>query len=129
MSSLHNALLFCLLPTSSPLSGPFSPASAHYERPARQRTAIFATIAKAAMRALTAVVRWRQREAIRQELMGMDDHLLADIGVRRDEIPFLFSKRLRLHTPNPVRPWSVATKTTGVATSAREETDSRPMAA
>jgi len=124
MSSLHSAFLFALMPTTFPLGASQSPVI--HQRPARPRMAVFATLAAAAKRAMTAAVRWRQREAIRQELMGMDDHLLADIGVRRDEIPFLFSERLRLHTPNPVRPWPVsATRPASTA----HETDTPRMAA
>jgi uncharacterized protein YjiS (DUF1127 family) len=124
MSSLHNAFLLLLMPTSFPVQAS-SPVVD--DRAPRRRTAVFASLAAAVKRAVTALVRWRQREAIRQELMGMDDHLLADIGLRRDEIPLLFSERLRLHTPNPVRPWPVSAKASVPQT--MDATDQRPMAA
>lgn len=127
MSSFHNAFLFCLMPTAFPVQASSSPVAAADERPSRRRKSVVATLAAAFKRAVSAVVRWRQREAIRQELMGMDDHLLADIGVRRDEIASLFSERLRLHTPNPVRPWPLTANAPVASTT--DETDSRPLAA
>ncbi|MSO92426.1 MAG: DUF1127 domain-containing protein [Rhodospirillales bacterium] len=111
MSSLHNAFLLCLLPTAFPVQASTA-APILNQRPSGRSTAGFGALARGVKRAVSALVRWRQRELIRQELTAMDDHLLADIGVRRHEIPHLFSERLRLHTPNPVSPWPAAAKRT-----------------
>jgi len=39
---------------------------------------------------------WRQRRRAYDELMALDDRLLADIGLRRTDIPAIFHKKLRL---------------------------------
>lgn len=35
---------------------------------------------------------WRAKNRTRQELRGLDDHLLRDIGIRRDEIDELVQR-------------------------------------
>jgi uncharacterized protein YjiS (DUF1127 family) len=39
----------------------------------------------------TAVIEWRKRERAFGELMALDDRTLADVGIRRSEIPFVLS--------------------------------------
>ena len=106
MSSLYNAFLLSLLPTALPMGT--SPKLGATSTPGHAKAAPLARLARGVTRAVAAVVRWRQREVLRQELMAMDDHLLADIGLRREQIPLLFAERLRVHTPNPVHPWPAA---------------------
>lgn len=38
---------------------------------------------------------WRQRRRSYSELMGLDDRLLADIGLRRTDIPAIFQEKVR----------------------------------
>ena len=38
---------------------------------------------------------WRQRRRAYGELMALDDRLLADIGLRRADIPAIFHKKVR----------------------------------
>ncbi len=40
----------------------------------------------------TAYVSWRQRQAAYEELNSLDDRSLADIGITRSDIPYLFSR-------------------------------------
>ena len=132
MSSLYNAFLLCLLPTSFPMEQ--SPGLGATRTP-RHAGSVVARLARGASRVAAAVARWRQRELLRQELMAMDDHLLADIGVRREEIPFLFTERLRIHTPNPVSPWRASAEvrplpaSTGKSKTGQVGTDKRALAA
>lgn len=57
-------------------------------------------------RALARVAAWRARERLHRELMELDDRMLADIGIRRSDIPTILAERLRLATPNPAQPWA-----------------------
>ena len=45
------------------------------------------------------VARWRRREALANELYGLDERMLRDIGLSRSEIPFIVSGN-RLETPH-----------------------------
>ena len=38
---------------------------------------------------------WQQRRRAYGELMGLDDRLLADIGLRRTDVPAIFQERVR----------------------------------
>jgi uncharacterized protein YjiS (DUF1127 family) len=38
---------------------------------------------------------WQQRRRVCGELMALDDRLLADIGLRRTDIPAIFHERVR----------------------------------
>lgn len=38
---------------------------------------------------------WRRRQAAYEELSSLDDRSLADIGIRRSDIPYLFSRDVR----------------------------------
>lgn len=57
-------------------------------------------------RALARVAAWRARGRLRRELMELDDRMLADIGIRRSDIPMVLVERLRRATPNPAQPWA-----------------------
>jgi len=45
--------------------------------------------------AKTAYASWRRRQAAYEELSSLDDRSLADIGIRRSDIPYLFSRDVR----------------------------------
>ena len=42
--------------------------------------------------AKNAYVDWRRRQAAYEELSSLDDRSLADIGISRSDIPYLFSR-------------------------------------
>ena len=42
-----------------------------------------------------AIADWRRRERAYGELMALDDRLLADIGLRRTDVPAIFHERVR----------------------------------
>ena len=45
--------------------------------------------------AKSAYASWRRRQAAYEELSSLDDRSLADIGIRRSDIPYLFSRDVR----------------------------------
>ena len=47
--------------------------------------------------AISAWVSWRHRRRAYDELMALDDRLLADIGLRRTDIAPIFYERVRRH--------------------------------
>lgn len=42
--------------------------------------------------AKNAYIAWRRRQAAYEELSALDDRSLADIGITRSDIPYLFSR-------------------------------------
>jgi uncharacterized protein YjiS (DUF1127 family) len=48
-----------------------------------------------AVAAVGAWARWRQRRRAHYELTALDDHSLADIGIRRTDIPAIFDEKVR----------------------------------
>jgi uncharacterized protein YjiS (DUF1127 family) len=48
----------------------------------------------------TFIRRQRERQRIMDELNALDDRMLSDIGIARNEIAFVASGRERLHTPD-----------------------------
>ncbi|HVJ54528.1 MAG TPA: DUF1127 domain-containing protein [Aliidongia sp.] len=54
--------------------------------------------------------RWQERQRVLNELYAMDDRMLADIGLRRGDIPFVkLDKPTAPHAAQPAR--SVANET------------------
>jgi uncharacterized protein YjiS (DUF1127 family) len=82
-----------------------------------------------------AVARLKERVASRRlhrELSALDDRMLADIGIRRADIPTVLAERLRAATPNPTRPWQVPAPVASgplVSTAAEDPRPSRALAA
>lgn len=67
----------------------------------------------------TRLADWRRREAARAELEQLDDRTLADIGIRRSDIPFVFERGYRPGQPEltvgPARPANANARPRAVA--------------
>ncbi len=50
-------------------------------------------------RLLLALVRWHQASKTRKQLYSLSDHMLRDIGVRREQIPSALLERVMLAEP------------------------------
>jgi uncharacterized protein YjiS (DUF1127 family) len=57
------------------------------------------SIVSASKAAFSALAEWRRREIARAELESLDDRTLADIGIKRTEIPLIISGHLRRPEP------------------------------
>jgi uncharacterized protein YjiS (DUF1127 family) len=51
---------------------------------------------------------WQDRRSAADELMGLDDHMLADIGIRRGDIPGIATGVIAPRHANENRPHRVA---------------------
>jgi uncharacterized protein YjiS (DUF1127 family) len=70
-------------------ASPDMPLTVWTLRPARTRHSAVLT---AIRQAVAAIRLWRARACSRQELRELSDHLLKDIGLRREEVGYEFSK-------------------------------------
>ncbi len=75
-----------------------------HESAGSERRAPFAAIAALFRGLVGAVVRANQRQLLSRQLIALDDHLLADIGIRRADIPRLVAESYRTHTKAPETP-------------------------
>lgn len=67
---------------------------ARYLQAREMRRLVRAFIAWAAGTVMEAVMEWHRRSVLRHEVSELSDHLLQDIGIRRDQIPALADGRL-----------------------------------
>ncbi len=79
----------------------FVPEPKSHENASSQRRSAFAAIAALFRRLVDAVVRANQRQVLHQQLIALDDHFLADIGLRRADIPRLVADSYRTYTQAP----------------------------
>ncbi len=79
----------------------FVPELKSHENASSERRSAFAAIAALFRRLVDAVVRANQRKVLYQQLIALDDHFLADIGIRRADIPRLVADSYRTYTQAP----------------------------
>ncbi len=79
----------------------FVPELKSHENASSERRSAFAAIAALFRRLVDAVVRANQRQVLYQQLISLDDHFLADIGLRRADIPRLVADSYRTDTQAP----------------------------
>ncbi len=63
-----------------------------------ERHSPLATIAAFFRRLVDSVVRANQRKVLYRQLISLDDHMLADIGIHRGDIPRLAAESYRAYT-------------------------------
>ena len=87
-----------------------------------------ATVRGIASHLFLPVLRWHVRSRLHAELMSMDEHLLADIGLRRDQVSSIADACTDVLRMNPapkatIHPFaSQATQKTGTVTATSETT-------
>ncbi|MCH7544251.1 MAG: DUF1127 domain-containing protein [Proteobacteria bacterium] len=88
---------------SHPGHGPaaFVPEPKGDENAHSDRRSPFATIAAWFSRLVDTIERANRRKVLHQQLITLDDHLLADIGIHRGEIPRLVAGSYRTYTHAP----------------------------
>ncbi len=79
----------------------FVPEPKSHENAHSDRRSPFAAIAAFFRGLVDSVVRANQRKALYQQLIALDDHVLADIGIRRTDIPRLVTESYRTYTKAP----------------------------
>ena len=79
----------------------FVPEPKSHENAGPERRSAFTAIAALFRRLVDAVVRANQRQVLYQQLISLDDHFLADIGLRRADIPRLVADSYRTGTQAP----------------------------
>ncbi len=79
----------------------FVPEPKSHENASSDRRSPFAAIAAFFRGLVDSVVRANQRKVLYQQLIALDDHVLADIGIRRTDIPRLVAESYRTYTKAP----------------------------
>ncbi|MCH8197340.1 MAG: DUF1127 domain-containing protein [Proteobacteria bacterium] len=79
----------------------FVPEPKSHENASSDRRSPFAAIAAFFRGLVDSVVRANQRKVLYQQLIALDDHILADIGIRRTDIPRLVAESYRTYTKAP----------------------------
>ena len=79
----------------------FVPEPKSHENASSDRRSPFAAIAAFFRGLVDSVVRANQRKVLYQQLIALDDHFLADIGLRRADIPRLVADSYRTDTQAP----------------------------
>ena len=79
----------------------FVPEPKSNENASSDRRSPFAAIAAFFRGLVDSVVRANQRNVLYQQLIALDDHILADIGIRRTDIPRLVAESYRTYTKAP----------------------------
>ncbi len=79
----------------------FVPEPKSHENASSERRSAFAAIAALSRRLVDTVVRANQRQVLHRQLIALDDRLLADIGLRRTDIPRLVADSYRTSTKAP----------------------------
>jgi len=89
---------------------------------ARELRHLFILFAAPVVWLVKAVVRWNERYTLRQRLQKLPDHMLKDIGIRRDQIDAVVSGSLT-RGPSKVETAAAAVGIVGDRTSPRKSTD------
>ena len=79
----------------------FVPELKSHENASSERRSAFAAIAAWFSRLVDTIERANQRKVLHQQLITLDDRLLADIGIHRGDIPRLVADSYRTHTQAP----------------------------
>ena len=79
----------------------FVPELRSHKNASSERRSPFAAIAAFFRRLVVTVVRANQRKVLYQQLIALDDRLLADIGIHRADIPRLAADSYRTHSKAP----------------------------
>ena len=79
----------------------FVPEPKGHENAGSDRRTPFAAIAAFFRRLVVTVVQANQRKVLHQQLIALDDRLLADIGIYRADIPRLVAESYRTYTKAP----------------------------
>ena len=79
----------------------FVPEPKSHENASSERRSAFAAIAAWFSRLVDTIERANQRKVLYQQLIALDDHILADIGIRRTDIPRLVAESYRTYTKAP----------------------------
>ncbi len=79
----------------------FVPELERHKNANSERRSPFTAIAAFFRSLVDSVVRANQRQVLHQQLIALDDHFLADIGLRRTDIPRLVADSYRTSTQAP----------------------------
>ena len=79
----------------------FVPEPKIHENASSERRSPFAALAAWFSRLVDSIERANQRKVLRQQLITLDDRLLADIGIHRGDIPRLVADSYRTYTKAP----------------------------
>ncbi|MCH8139383.1 MAG: DUF1127 domain-containing protein [Proteobacteria bacterium] len=79
----------------------FVPEPKSHENASSERRSAFAAIAAWFSRLVDTIERANQRKVLHQQLITLDDRLLADIGIHRGDIPRLVADSYRTYTQAP----------------------------
>ena len=79
----------------------FVPEPKIHENASSDRRSPFAAIAAWFSRLVDSIERANQRKVLRQQLITLDERLLADIGIHRGDIPRLVADSYRTYTKAP----------------------------
>ncbi len=79
----------------------FVPEPKSHENASSERRSAFAAIAAWFSRLVDTIERANQRKVLHQQLITLDDRLLADIGIHRGDIPRLVADSYPTHTQAP----------------------------
>jgi uncharacterized protein YjiS (DUF1127 family) len=79
----------------------FVPELKSHKNAGSDRRSPFAAIAAWFSRLVDSIERANRRKVLRQQLITLDDRLLADIGLRRADIPRLVAESYRAYTKAP----------------------------
>ncbi len=79
----------------------FVPEPKSHKNASSERRSPFAVIAAFFRGLVVAIMRANQRQVLHRQLIALDDRLLADIGLRRTDIPRLVADSYRTSTQAP----------------------------